>query len=355
MTAPDPVSDSGLTTSELDRVADWLRREGVLSGDIENVEAIGGGTQNILVGVVCDGKHLVLRRPPRNKRAGSDKAMLREIQILRALADSEVPHARVRAACNDQDVIGSVFYLQDRVDGVNLAEKFPTHYLTDLDLQFQIGLSLVDALLTVGRTAINTDAFAGLGRPEGWIERQVRRWHGQLHEYAGGKSYAAGQLPHAERVAAWLNAHLPPRWEPGLMHGDYHAANVMFDPAQPVVAAIVDWELATIGDPLVDLAHLAITWPSLDRSSGRDITGARGLATASELIARYARGTDRDMSHFEWYMVFARFRLGILLEGTYARACDGKADVATGARLHDHAIRLLTDAFAAIDRAEVLM
>lgn len=343
---------AGLSTVELDRVREWLDAEGVESGNLKDVEAIGGGTQNRLVGFSRGGQRLVLRMPPRHAQPHHDKTMLREIRILKALADTDVPHARVRAACTDPAVLGSVFYVQDRIEGFSPADSLPGRYRSDLDLQFEMGRAIVEALTTIGRVDVSTDSFAGLGNPDGWLDRQVDRWHRQLHGYESFAGYEGGSLPGAETIAHWLTENRPTQWQPGLMHGDYHAANVMVDTEEPRVSAVVDWELATVGDPLIDLAHLVITWPSLDTTTGRDIVSAKGLPTARELVTRYTDGTSRDMSQFGWYLILARFRLGVLLEGTRARACAGEASTSTGDRLHGHAVRLFSAALESVEHGE---
>lgn len=345
----------GLSAVELIRVREWLDAQGVGTGSLSDIEPIGGGTQNRIVGFSRGGQRLVLRMPPRHVQPHHDRTMLREIRVLNALADTDVPHARVRAACTDPEVLGSVFYVQDRIDGFSPGDRLPGNYRSDLDLQFEMGLALVEALKTLGRVDVSTDRFAGVGNPAGWLDRQVDRWHGQLRGYESFAGYERGSLPGTDKIARWLTDNRPERWQPGLMHGDYHAANVMIDNEEPRVSAVVDWELATVGDPLLDLAHLVVTWPSLDTESGRDIVSAKGLPTARELVRRYETGTPRDMSEFGWYLVLARFRLGILLEGTRARACAGKASKATGDRLHGHAVHLFSAALESVEQGKDLL
>jgi aminoglycoside phosphotransferase (APT) family kinase protein len=135
-------------------------------------------------------------------------------------------------------------------------------------------------------------------------------------------------------VAAWLDAHRPAGWAAGLMHGDFHFANVIFRHDGPELAAVVDWELCTIGDPLLDLGHLLATWPERDGGGAAPMLRAPGLPTPAEVVARYGEGSTRDLSAVPWYQVLACYRLGIILEGSNARAAAGKAPRAVGDQLH---------------------
>jgi aminoglycoside phosphotransferase (APT) family kinase protein len=145
-------------------------------------------------------------------------------------------------------------------------------------------------------------------------------------------------LPHVPEIAGWLEAHRPAHWSAGIIHGDFHFANVIFDPERPRLAAVVDWELATIGDPLLDLGHLLATWPVQFAT----LAGFRpaGLPSRDEVLAEYA-GFGRSVDHADWYEVLAAFRLAIIIEGTFVRAIEGKTTEANGKRLHTAAVGLL--------------
>jgi aminoglycoside phosphotransferase (APT) family kinase protein len=143
-------------------------------------------------------------------------------------------------------------------------------------------------------------------------------------------------------IAAWLCDHRPARFDPGIIHGDYHLANVMYSLDGPELIAIVDWELTTVGDPLLDLGWLLTTWPEDDDLDGEyaDVKPWRGFPTATELVKHYGARTNRDMSAMQWYSVLACYKFGIIVEGTHARACAGRAPRDTGDRLHAQAVRL---------------
>jgi aminoglycoside phosphotransferase (APT) family kinase protein len=158
-----------------------------------------------------------------------------------------------------------------------------------------------------------------------------------------------------DEVHGWLDRHPPSSFRPGIVHGDFHLANMMFSHDEPALAAIVDWELASIGEPLLDLGWLLATWPD---AQGRSVTGSleihphAGLPTQAELIARYAALSGRDVSDLSWWAVLACYKLGILLEGTHARACAGKAPADVGAQLHAAALALFDRARARIAHAD---
>jgi aminoglycoside phosphotransferase (APT) family kinase protein len=185
--------------------------------------------------------------------------------------------------------------------------------------------------------------LSDLGRADGFLERQVGRWKKQLASYAEYEGWAGpGEIEGVDAVADWLDAHRPSHFQPGLIHGDYHLANVLYRFDGPRLAAIVDWELTTVGDPLLDMGWILATWPLEDRpaTANLSVTPWEGFPTAAEMVARYAGQTTRDMSAITWYAVLACYKLGIILEGTHARAAAGKAEKATGDALHAHTLSL---------------
>ena len=326
----------------LRRLAEWMDGAGLPGGPIDRVERLGGGTQNILVRFVRGGRSYVLRRPPLHKRANSDETMRREGRVLAALAGSDVPHPDLIAACPDADVLGAAFYLMEPIDGSNPTVGLPPSYLADRTWRRALGLAMADGAASVGAVDHVAAGLDGLGRPDGYLERQVGRWRSQLEAYASLPGYPGPDIPGVDRVGEWLDANRPRAWRAGLIHGDYHLANVLVAHDRPGLAAIVDWELTTIGDPLLDLGWLLATWPD---AQGVVVAAASvqpwdGFPGAAELVARYGERSDRDLSAITWYEVLACYKLGILLEGTHARACAGQADRATGDQLHGATLRL---------------
>jgi len=336
---------------DLAAVQKWMDGAGLGTGEIEDVTPIGGGTQNVMLRFARDGRDYVLRRGPEHLRPGSNKVISREFQVLRALHGTDVPHPELIASCDDTSVLGdAVFYLMEPIDGFNAGLELPDAAAGTPDLRRELGFALLDALLSLGRVDYREVGLTDFGRPEGFLDRQVDRWLGELASHQTLPGYPEVELPHVADVAAWLRQRVPTRWEPGLMHGDFHACNVMFRRDAPAVAAIVDWEMATIGDPLLDLGWLLATWDlegAPEEFAGR-LTRAGGLPTADDLTERYAAVSSRDLGELPWYIVLACFKLGIILEGSHARARSNLAPQEIGDRLH-------TTALALFDRAHSIL
>ena len=336
---------------DLDKIASWMSDRGLGYGPLEHVTAIGGGTQNILVRFERSGRPYVLRRGPQHLRPVSNKVILRETKVLAALADTDVPHPHLIAVCDDPSVLGdAVFYLMEPIDGFNAGERLSPLHATDSSVQFKMGISMADALSRLGALDYLNVGLAQFGKPEGFLERQVPRWLSELESYSAFDNYLGPDIGNVDSVTKWLNEYRPTQWTPGIMHGDYHAANVMFSHTGPDVVAIVDWEMCTIGDPLLDLGWMLATWryPGQDTVFGHPLMDVEGLATPDELVACYAQNTTRDLSSINWYAVLACFKLGIILEGTHARAAAGLAPPDVGDRLHAATLRLF-------ERAQELM
>jgi aminoglycoside phosphotransferase (APT) family kinase protein len=321
---------------DLEKVAVWMDGQRLGDGPITNVERLAGGTQNVLLAFTRADRRFVLRRPPEHLRANSNETMRREARVLGAIAGSGVPHPRLIAGCPDEDVIGASFYLMEPVDGFNPSTGLPDLHRNDPATRHAMGLELADAIAKLGALDYRAVGLEGFGKPDGFLERQVSRWKSQLESYAQFDGYAGPQIPGVDEVGRWLDERLPAQWRAGIIHGDYHFANVMFRYDGPQLAAVVDWELSTIGDPLLDLGWLLATWPDSDQvaTSAVAVAPTDGFPTPDELVARYATSSDRDVSAISWYAVLACYKLGIILEGTNARADAGKAPRETGDMLH---------------------
>lgn len=328
----------------------WMDSQGLGSGPITDVTSLGGGTQNVLVRFRRGGEDYVLRRGPVHLRSISNRVIGREMRVLAALAGTGVPHARFIAGCTDESVLGgAVFYLGEVVDGFNPTQAWPDEWGADARCEF--GLSVVDGLLELGAVDHVKVGLADYGKVDGFLERQVPRWYKDLQTYRENPDYPHDSLPGIDDVAGWLAKRTPSSFQPGIMHGDSHLANVMCSSSAPRLAAIIDWEMSTIGDPLLDLAWLWLTWPgrgdTLDELIGV-LGGGRGLPEPDEVVARYAAGTHRDLADLDWYRVLAAFKFAIVLEGTYMRALVGAAPKDVGDQLHAHSC-------AALKRVESLM
>ncbi len=338
----------GLELVDFDRLGQWMDGEGLERGPITDIQQLTGGSQNVLVRFRRGGRDFVLRRPPRHTRANASETMRREARVLRALAGTAVPHPGLIAACGDEAVLGAAFYLMEPVEGFNVAVGMPALHAGDPRLRRRMGLAMAEALAALASVDHEAVGLGDFGRVEGFLERQVGRWRAHLQGYADYAGWPGpGQLPGVEQTADWLQAHRPTAFAPGILHGDYHLKNVMFRNDGPEIAAVIDWELATVGDPLVDLGWLVATW----RGPGGALDGSPiviepwdGFPEAAELVAHYGAITGRDVSGIRWYAVFACYKLALILEGTYARACAGKAPAEIGARLHANALGLLARA-----------
>ncbi len=329
----------------------WMDGQGLGSGPLEKIERLAGGTQNILLRFTRSDRPYVLRHPPLHPRANSNETMRREARILAALAGSEVPHPALIATCPDPSILGAAFYLMESVDGFNASQGLPKRHAEDAAIRHCMGLAMVDAIAALSQVDFRAVGLADFGKLDNWLERQVGRWTSQLASYGEMPGWTGPHsIPGVERVAKWLDDHRPQSLQPGIIHGDFHFANVLFRYDSGALAAVVDWELCTLGDPLLDLGWLVATWPESDAPHASDvaITPWDGFATPDELVARYAARTERDMVHFDWFAVLACFKLGIILEGSHARACAGKAPKEIGDRLHAHTVHLFERALRRI-------
>jgi len=343
MNAADPSLDAWRNLVDLDRLAAWMDGRGLEAGPLDVAGRPPGGTQNILLRFRRGGREFMLRRPPLSPHMNGSETMRREARVLAALADTDVPHPRLIAACAEEDVLGAAFYLMEPVDGFNPTVGLPPLHAGDPQVRRAMGFALVDGIAALGRVDHVARGLSDLGRAEGFLERQVGRWKKQLDSYHEYEGWAGpGGIEGIDAVGAWLDAHRPPGFTPGLIHGDYHLANVMYRFDGPELAAIVDWELTTVGDPLLDLGWLMATWPQSEAIEAGNVSVQpwTGFPTADELVDRYAAGTHRDLSHMRWYGVLACYKLGIILEGAHARAAAGKAEIATGERLHAQTVGL---------------
>ncbi|WP_083874153.1 phosphotransferase family protein [Nocardia paucivorans] len=334
-------------------VGKWMEEQGLTTGEFEEVTALGGGTQNIMLRFRRGGREYVLRRGPAHLRPKSNDVIRREARLLGALNDTDVRAPRVIAACADETVLGgAVFYLMEPIVGFNPQNELPELHAGDPEIRRRMGLSAVEAIARLGSLDYRELGLSDYGKPEGFLERQVGRWMSELESYSSNEGYPGPRIDGLERVADWLERNRPTRWKPGILHGDCHLANVMFSYEGPEVAALVDWEMSTIGDPLLDLGWQIATRPE-PGTTGAALIGALGAAgglpTAEEMIAHYARFSDRDLSAMTWYTVLACFKLGIVLEGTYARAFAGKAPKQIGDFLHAITLELFERANGLIE------
>jgi aminoglycoside phosphotransferase (APT) family kinase protein len=268
----------------------------------------------------------VLRRPPLGPLLPTAHDVLREYRVLSALSKTTVPVPAPVLACEDTSVIGAPFYLMKRVPGVVIRETLPPFAQTPAVCR-ELGLALVDALAALHSVDWRAVGLEGFGKPEGYLERQIRRWMGQLD---GARNRA---IPELDQVGEWLREHLPESPPATIVHGDYRMDNVMFASELPVrLVAILDWEMSTLGDPLADLGYLLSFWreagdPEQEFATGSwRITEAVGFPTRQEVAERYAEKTGRRIKDVAFYQALAIWKLAVLLEGSYKRHLAGTTD-----------------------------
>lgn len=322
------------------RFDEWLQTQSLPgSGPITAVRKLTGGSQNNLLLMTRDSERFVLRRPPKHLRANSNETMLREARVLGALEGSKVPHPALLAACDDTSVIGACFYIMSPLDGFSAFGALPGSYATDQSWRAAMGPEFVRAAAALAEVDYKAAGLENFGKPAAWHERQVARWRAQLESYRELQGYEGSSLPYVEEVGRWLNDHLPKNGRIGIIHGDYQFPNVMFSPHAPRIVGLIDWELSTLGDPLLDLGWVLQSWTEPGDPEGHDpiVTPWDGFSPRAELVELYGRMTGRNMSEMPWYFVLACYKLGCILEGTYARAMAGKASMETGLSLHNYA------------------
>lgn len=334
-------------TGTLDETAvaaltDWIRAQGI-GAEVGGVVPLAGGSQNVVVRLSVDGRPLVLRRPPPHPRPNSDRTMQREIAVLRTLAASRVPHPELVAACEDTGVLGVVFYLMEEVDGFNPGNEIAPAYVARPAMRHRVGLNYAADVARLGQTPWRASPLEQWKRPGSFLERQVPQWRNAVAAYRRQDGYAHDSLPGVDQLADWLQANQPADYVPGIVHGDIHLNNTMLRRDSPEVAAFVDWEMCTVGDPLLDLGWMLVCWPIEPDPLGSagHLAELGGLASRAELLQAYLAAGGRPTDHLDWYLALACLKLGVVIEGTWARYLAGRATREAGRRLHDSAVTLM--------------
>jgi aminoglycoside phosphotransferase (APT) family kinase protein len=332
--AEDPMNEEDRVAGLVDeaRLARWLDEQRLPgAGEPLGARFVTGGASNEIFEIRRGEARMALRRPPRLVPKGRNETMLREARVLAALRDSDVPHARLLGVCEDVSVLGACFYVMDWVEGWTPLGPLPEPFLSHAEEKRGLGDELVDAIANLSRVDWRAGGLEGFGKPEGFLERQVDRWLAHL------ASFRFRELPGLAAAAAWLRSHTPRSFRPGILHGDYQFANVMFRHGAPArMAAVVDWEMSTVGDPLLDLGWVLMGWPDPDEERGRSGPGSdrsqalyfdyTGMQSRAELMERYAARSGLALDAIDYYVVLARFKMACVLEGGYARYVSGGAD-----------------------------
>jgi aminoglycoside phosphotransferase (APT) family kinase protein len=307
----------------VDRLATWMDEVG-LPGKGEPITAgyVSGGSQNEIYEIRRGELHGAVRIPPPTAPANRDEGILREWRIIEALDGTDVPCTPALGMCADTSVLGRPFYMMGFVDGWSPmnSKGWPAPFDTDLEARQGLAYQLVEGIALLGNVDWKDRGLHDLGRPDGFHERQVDRWTAFLERIKGRA------LPGFDVAAAWLRAHRPIDYIPGLMHGDYQFANVMFEHGAPArLAAIVDWEMGTVGDPKLDLGWVLQGWPDDTKApevSGQGYADLYGMPSRDEIAKHYAEASDRQVDDLDYYLILARWKLGVVLEQGYQRAGD---------------------------------
>lgn len=287
------------------------------------VEQFRGGQSNPTYRITdAGGRRYVLRRKPPGKTLKSAHAVDREYRVMTALGDTDVPVPRTYALCEDESIVGSIFFLMDCVEGrifwdagLSAAEKPDRAAIMD---------GMNDAIARLHKVDYQAVGLGDYGKPGNYFARQISRWSRQYLE-----DEAAGRIEAMDRLIEWLPGNIPPGDEAGIVHGDFRLDNMIFHPSEPRVVAILDWELSTLGHPLADFAYNCLQYrlaPQLFSGlAGRDLE-AMGIPPEAEYIAAYCRRTDRDgIPDMDYYAAFNMFRLAGILHGVLGRVKRGTA------------------------------
>jgi aminoglycoside phosphotransferase (APT) family kinase protein len=324
-------------------MARWLVRTLADPGPFE-LRPLSGGNSNETLLLRSAAADRVLRRPPAATLAPRAHSMEREHRVLRALAETGVPAPRALALCSDPDVAPAPFLVMEHVRGVALTDRLPTGYPPVPGTARAIGEAAVDALARLHRVDWRACGLDGFGTPDGFIERQVARWRGQYERNR------VRELPRFDQLARWLERHRPPDGQPGILHGDFHLDNCLLTETPPThVTAIIDWEMATIGDPLLDLGLLLAFYgddrpaqPAMPRVQA--VTRIAGAPSRRELAERYARASGRSVQRLDYYMTLAFWKLAAIVEGAYAHHLAGRLDTPYARALEHDVPQLLEEA-----------
>jgi len=346
--APDGLDLAALRT--------WLPAHVAEAGDAPLTASLIAGGRSNLTYHVTDGTHdWVVRRPPLGHVVETAHDMGREYRVMSALQGSDVPVPATRAFCDDPAVIGAPFYVMDRVDGRVVRS---TTELSAFDPADALAVShgLIDVLARLHATDYEAVGLGEFGRPEGFLGRNVARW---------GKQWQANKtrdLPAIDELARRIAAALPASGPPAIVHGDYRLENTMLAPDGPEIVAVLDWEMSTLGDPLTDLGLFLVYWvhwgnddndaDAVPLATG-GASGLPGFIGLDDVAARYAAATGRDLSDLDFYIVFAFYKLAVILEGINARFLMGKTLGEGFDQMGQMVTSLLDAAFAVADRSAI--
>ncbi len=334
---------------DLARLEPFLLRRLPGSARTLALEQFPSGHSNLTYLVRLGGREMVLRRPPFGSKVKSAHDMGREFRVLSKLHPAYSPAPEVLLYCEDDSILGAPFYLMEPVTGVILRREVPAGLQLPPDTVRRMSEAFTDNLAKLHGLDYAAIGLGDLGKPEGYMERQVRGW---IERYYGSKTH---ELTEVERIAAWLKANLPPAAPGALIHNDYKYDNVVLDPQDLArIVGVLDWEMCTLGDPLSDLGTALAYW--VDPGDPEELQRIRwgpttlpGSLTRKQVVERYARATGRDLAHMVFYLAFAQFKVAVIVQQIYYRYHHGLTKDARFAPLLEVARTLLR---AALHTAE---
>lgn len=309
---------------DVERLEAYLRRQlpELLAGKLE-IEQFPAGHSNLTYCLRCGGQEFVLRRPPFGSKVKTAHDMGREYRVLSKLHAAYPPAPEPICHCDDIDVLGAPFYIMRRIEGVILRKDPPPGLEIDADTARRMGESFIDNLALLHGLDYEAIGLADLGRPQGYVERQITGW---IKRYGGSQT---DDIPEVDQVAAWLTEHMPPDSGAALIHNDYKYDNVVLDPEDITqIKGVLDWEMSTLGDPLMDLGTAISYW--IDPHDPPEMqlirwgpTTLPGNPTRPELVERYAQQTGRDTSNIVYYYAYALFKTAVIAQQIYYRYKQG--------------------------------
>jgi aminoglycoside phosphotransferase (APT) family kinase protein len=305
---------------DLDKLGAWFAQNVAGAGSDLSADLIAGGKSNLTYRVGDGASSWIVRRPPLGHVLATAHDMSREYRVMDALQPTAVPVPRTFALCTDESVVGAPFYVMELVEGTPYRTSGELNALGDPQRVETIATRFIDTLAALHAVDPASVGLGDFGRTEGFLGRQVERWHKQM------LASHSRDLPAADQLYERLAAAVPSESASGIVHGDYRLDNVLID-ADDRPAAVIDWEMATVGDPLTDLA-LLLVYQRLATGMGdnavADATSAVGYPSEEAMLARYSGGSERDLSNFGWYLGLASFKLATIAEGIHYRFVNGQ-------------------------------
>lgn len=294
-------------------------------------QLIAGGHSNLTFRVTDTGSHAwVLRRPPLGQVLATAHDMGREHRVISALGPTDVPVPPAEGLCTDETVNGAPFYVMGFVEGKVIRDSSAAQALS-VEERRAAGESIIDVLAAIHAVDVDSVGLGDLGRREGYIERQLKRWYGQFQKSK------TRELPAVDETYHRLLGHIPAQGPATIVHGDYRLDNCLLA-EDGRIAAVLDWEICTLGDPLADVGLLQVYWAEPDQAASALVpapTALEGFPRRKELLERYAEASGRDLSDIDYYFAFGMWKLACIIEGVYARYMAGAMGSGGNQTQHD--------------------